>query len=120
MFHCVWLGVFIHFKFSFFFAFAVTTAHLKTGNGTVLGGTRGLKNSFWQMGRFAATLAPRHFFCDECAQVVRGYMNYAGEYRAGLMHGHGQMCWPDGSMCVSLICRASSAFVVMYCRQLRW
>jgi hypothetical protein len=90
-------------------------AHLKTGNGTGLGGTRGLTDSFWQTGRCASTFAPRRHVFDECAQVVRGYMNYAGEYRAGLMHGHGQMCWPDGSMCVLLIFRASCAFVVIYC-----
>ena len=29
-------------------------------------------------------------------------MQYTGEYRNGLMHGHGQMCWPDGSMCAML------------------
>ena len=29
-------------------------------------------------------------------------MQYTGEYRAGLMHGRGQMCWPDGSVCVLL------------------
>ena len=35
-------------------------------------------------------------------QVVRGYMQYTGEYSGGVMHGHGQICWPDGSMCVLL------------------
>jgi hypothetical protein len=46
-------------------------------------------------------------------QVVRGYMQYTGEYRAGLMHGRGQMCWPDGLMCVCCCPSVAIAGLVM-------